>query len=83
LGPLGQRRNLSNAGPPLLCSGGDFNVAQTLMGGCKRLTSGHEIARTVSDVEAAIHCGDTLWRLSTLNVLERHILLIIQKNIFV
>jgi len=29
-------------------------------GGCKRLTSGHEIAGTVSGVEAAIHCGDEL-----------------------
>jgi len=28
--------------------------------GCKRLTSGHEIAGTVSDVEATIHFGDKL-----------------------
>ena len=29
--------------------------------GCKRFTSGHGIAGTVSGVEAAIHCGDELW----------------------
>jgi len=29
-------------------------------GCCKRFTSGHGIAGTVSGVEAAIHCGDEL-----------------------
>jgi len=30
-------------------------------GGCKRFTSGHGIAGTVSGVEVAIHCDDELW----------------------
>jgi len=31
------------------------------MGGCKRFTSGHGIAGTVSGVKADFHCGDKLW----------------------
>ena len=39
--------------------------------GCKRFTSGHGIAGTVSGVEAAIHCGDELWFGVGMEVSER------------
>ena len=39
--------------------------------GCKRFTSGHGIAGTVSGVEAAIHCGDEFWFGVGMEVSER------------
>ncbi|KAI8499216.1 hypothetical protein Bbelb_229800 [Branchiostoma belcheri] len=52
-----------------------LNVAQTLhklrWSGCKRFTSGHEVAGTVSGVEAAIHVGNELWFGVGIEVSER------------
>ncbi|KAI8496688.1 hypothetical protein Bbelb_253430 [Branchiostoma belcheri] len=52
-----------------------LNVAQTLhklrWSGCKRFTSGHGVAGTVSGVEAAIHVGNELWFGVGIEVSER------------
>jgi len=50
-----------NAGPPLRCPGGDLTLHKLWWGGCKRFTSGHGLAGTVSGVEAAIHSGDKIY----------------------
>jgi len=47
--------------PPLLCLGGNLTLHKRWWVGCKRFTSGHGIAVTVSGVEAAIHCSDEFW----------------------
>ena len=48
--------------------------------GCKRFTSGHGIAGTVSGVEAAIHCGDELWFGVGIEVSERKLKNVNHKN---
>ncbi|KAI8486602.1 hypothetical protein Bbelb_355770 [Branchiostoma belcheri] len=56
-------------------TGRRLNVAQTLhklrWSGCKRFTSGHGVAGTVSGVEAAIHVGNELWFGVGIEVSER------------
>ncbi|KAI8491423.1 hypothetical protein Bbelb_310560 [Branchiostoma belcheri] len=48
-----------------------LDASSWTLGGCKRFTSGHGVAGTVSGVEAAIHVGNELWFGVGIEVSER------------
>jgi hypothetical protein len=63
MGQVGQRKILEHwiTSASLALPGRRLNVEQLRWSGCKRFTSGHGVAGTLSGVEAAIHGGDELW----------------------